>query len=195
MRFTPAVLCLILLSACTVAEQPPEPATGAAPVANSQEDIIRDAERAGPASIAADAAVMDWEMNVIREGSNGWTCLPDRPDTPDDDPWCIDAEWLGFLAAYVGQTEPETNGLGFAYMLVEDSPVSNSDPYATEPTDPDDWVTGVKGHLMLLVPDPALLEGISTDHMNGGPWIMWPDTPYAHIMIPVESRWPVGGAQ
>jgi hypothetical protein len=24
--------------------------------------------------------------------------------------------------------------------------------------------------------------------LNGGPWIMWPDTPYAHIMIPLESR-------
>ena len=41
---------------------------------------------------------------------------------------------------------------------------------------------------MILVPDKELLKGISTDHRNGGPWIMWPDTPYAHIMIPLESR-------
>ena len=34
----------------------------------------------------------------------------------------------------------------------------------------------------------AMLAGITTDHRNGGPWVMWPDTPYAHIMIPVVNR-------
>jgi hypothetical protein len=32
------------------------------------------------------------------------------------------------------------------------------------------------------------LKNISTDHLNGGPWVMWPDTPYAHIMVPLENR-------
>jgi hypothetical protein len=190
---------LLVLAGCAAAEQPAEQAAEAgaatAPVANSQDDLIRNAERAGPASIAAAATIMDWEMNVIREGDNGWTCLPDRPDTPNDDPYCVDQQWLDFLGAYVNQTDPSPTGLGFAYMLVEDSPVSNTDPYATEPTGPEDWVTGVKGHLMLLVPDNALLEGVSTDHMNGGPWVMWPGTPYAHIMIPVDSRWPEDAAR
>ncbi len=36
-------------------------------------------------------------------------------------------------------------------------------------------------------PDKDLLKNISTDHLNGGPWIMWPNTPYAHIMVPVDS--------
>jgi len=181
-----AVAVVVAVFVYVAAEAPATAA--AAPAAGSQADIIRNAERAGPASIAAESAVMDWEMNVIREGSNGWTCLPDRPDTPGDDPWCVNGPWLNFLQAYVSQTEPSYTEIGFAYMLVGDSPVSNSDPYATEPTGPEDWVTDVHGHLMMLVPDPSMLEGISTDHLNGGPWIMWPDTPYAHIMIPVESR-------
>jgi hypothetical protein len=41
---------------------------------------------------------------------------------------------------------------------------------------------------MMLIPDMKMLASISTDHLNGGPWIMWPDTPYAHIMIPLKSR-------
>ncbi len=41
---------------------------------------------------------------------------------------------------------------------------------------------------MILVPDPAMLEGISTDPDNGGPYVMWKGTPYAHIMIPVGER-------
>jgi len=40
---------------------------------------------------------------------------------------------------------------------------------------------------MILVPDPKALEGISTDPKNGGPWIMWPNTPYQHLMIQIES--------
>jgi len=154
----------------------------------SRDEVVRSAVSAGPASISAQAAVLDWGMNEIRPGSNGWTCLPDRPDTPGQDPWCVNAPWLDFLQAYVNETEPTYSELGFAYMLMGDTPVSNADPYATEPTTPDDWVTDLGAHMMMLVPDPSLLEGVSTDHRNGGPWVMWPGTPYAHLMIPVESR-------
>ena len=149
---------------------------------------IESAMSAGPASISADARILDWQMNELRPGTNGWTCLPDRPDTPGMDPWCVNEPWLDFLHAYVNQTEPTYTEVGFAYMLHGDTPVSNSDPYATEPTGADDWVTDLGAHMMMLVPDRALLDGISTDHRNGGPWIMWPDTPYAHIMIPIDSR-------
>jgi hypothetical protein len=41
---------------------------------------------------------------------------------------------------------------------------------------------------MMLVPDRGILDSMSTDHLNGGPWVMWPETPYAHIMIPLENR-------
>jgi len=33
-----------------------------------------------------------------------------------------------------------------------------------------------------------MLEGISTDPHNGGPFVMWKGTPYAHVMIPVGSK-------
>ncbi len=156
--------------------------------AQQVQDVITSAMSAAPSSISAEAEIRDWSGNVLREGTNGWTCLPDRPDTPGTDPWCVNDPWLSFLDAYVNQTEPTYAEIGFAYMLEGDTPVSNSDPYATEPTDPDDWVTDLGPHLMMLVPDPEMLEGISTDHLNGGPWIMWPNTPYAHIMIPLKSR-------
>ncbi len=149
---------------------------------------IESAMSAAPSSIAANARIVDWGMNELRAGTNGWTCLPDNADTSGTDPWCITEAWENFLHAYVNKTEPTYTEIGFAYMLQGDTPVSNSDPFATEPTGAEDWVTDLGPHLMILVPDPAMLENISTDHLNGGPWIMWPNTPYAHIMIPLESR-------
>lgn len=171
-------LAMALLSPATPLEGPPTPV---------QEEQIRSAESAGPASISAHATIRDWEGNVLREGSNDWVCLPDRPDTPGTDPWCVNSPWLEFLDAYVNQTEPHYTQVGIAYMLAGDTPVSNTDPYATEPTGEDDWVTDLGAHLMMIVPDRDSFANLPTDHRNGGPWIMWPDTPYAHIMIPIEA--------
>ncbi len=157
------------------------------PAAAAQDDVIESAMSAGPSSISMDAAIVDWSMNRIREGTNGWTCLPDRPDTPGNDPWCVNEPWLNFVHALMNKTEPTYTGLGIAYMLQGDAAVSNTDPYATEMTTEDDWVVGLGAHSMILVPDLESLKNISTDPYNGGPWVMWPDTPYAHLMIPHES--------
>lgn len=159
------------------------------------QDPLKSAMSAAPASISADATIMDWNMKVLREGKNQWTCLPDRPDTPGKDPWCVTSAWLDFLKAYVNKTEPTYREVGIAYMLQGDTPVSNKDPYATKPTGKDDWVTDLGPHLMMLFPDRGLLSSFPTDHLNGGPWVMWPGTPYAHLMIPLEERGPGGQHQ
>ena len=33
----------------------------------------------------------------------------------------------------------------------------------------------------------AMLEGVTDDPHAGGPYVMWGDTPYAHIMVPLED--------
>ena len=157
-------------------------------VVGANERDIESAMSAGPASIAREATIKDWNMKTLREGTNEWTCLPDRPDTPGVDPWCVNEPWMNFLNAYINKTKPTYTGIGFAYMLMGDTPVSNKDPYETKPTTPDDWVTELHAHMMLVIPDLDLLKNMSTDHKNGGPWVMWPDTPYAHIMVPIDTR-------
>lgn len=156
-------------------------------VVAGQDDQIASATSAAPASVSRDATVVDWEMNTLREGTNGWTCLPDNPGSPGTDPWCVNGPWIDFLHALMNREEPTYDQVGIAYMLMGDTPVSNTDPYATEKTTDEDWVDGLGAHLMVLVPDRSAYENISTDPRNGGPWIMWPNTPYAHIMIPIEA--------
>jgi len=75
-------------------------------------------------------------------------------------------------------------------MLAGDSPgggASNIDPYAEGPTPDNDWV--VEGpHVMIIVPDDSVLEGLPVQPDTDRPYVMYPDTPYAHIMLPVEER-------
>lgn len=148
--------------------------------------VIANALRAAPASISNDATVVDWEGNTLREGSNGWTCFPDPPNMQAA-PMCLDGPWAAWAQAWQNRAPVVIDRAGIAYMLQGDAGASNTDPYAEGPTDDNEWVvTGP--HLMLIVPDPAALEGMPTDPDNGGPWVMWRGTPYAHVMIPVGPR-------
>lgn len=146
---------------------------------------IDSALSAGPGSLARNATIMDWDGTVLREGTNGWTCLPDMPDNGGTDPWCVDDAWMNLLDSLMNGKEPTYDKVGIAYMLAGDAPISNIRPDGKK--EDGDWVENLKAHLMILVPDRSSFDNISTDPNNGGPWIMWPDTPYAHIMVPVDS--------
>ena len=146
------------------------------------EEVVAAAESAGIPEIADEATILDQEGNVVREGTNEWTCMA-HPGGP----MCLDEEWRSWLDAYVNQEDDvEVNALGIAYMLRGDHGVSNVDPFAQEPTADNEWVT-TGPHLMLVVPDPALLEGLPTDPWQGGPYVMWADTPFVHVMVPLEE--------
>ncbi len=155
--------------------------------AYAETPAIKSALSAAPPSLAKNATVMSWDKKTLRKGTNGWTCLPDKLDTSGNDPWCVNEPWLDFLDAYKNKKKPSYSQVGVAYMLQGDTPVSNTDPYAKKPKPGDDWVEGLGPHLMMLIPDPKMLKNIPTNSKNGGPWIMWPGTDYAHLMIPIES--------
>ena len=156
----------------------------ATPSAADQVDI-QSALSAGPVSLTKNATIMRWNGEVLREGTNGWTCLPDMPGNSGVDPYCIDASWSNLIDALVNNKEPSFEKLGIAYMLAGDAPVSNIRPGGEKSEG--DWVEGLKAHLMILVPDKSMYDNIPTDPENGGPWIMWPGTPYEHIMVPIDS--------
>ena len=113
------VVSLVLLAGC-MPVQPEAPMAPAAPQAmtalTTPEEKIANALSAGPEFITADAAVMDrpaeagGEMVELRPGTNGWTCLPDDPTNPVNDPVCADETWLAFYkAATSGAARRPTN--------------------------------------------------------------------------------------
>ena len=157
-----------------------------------REAKIHNALSAGPVSITEAASVVDYDESVLRRGTNGWTCFPDFPGTPANDPSCLDEEWLRWMHAFMNREDPEVNGIGIAYMLQGDAVASNSDPFATEPPAGQDWLYDPP-HLMIVSPDPELYRRYTTDPTNGGPWVMFANTPYQHIMVPVAAR--LGGSR
>jgi hypothetical protein len=160
--------------------------TPAATRAQDAEAVIANALQAAPTSIAEDAAVLDWEGNTLRAGTNGWVCFPDPPNL-EAAPMCLDAAWQSWANSWQNREPVSIDQPGIAYMLAGDAGASNVDPFAEGPTADNEWVESGP-HLMLIVPDPAALEGMSTDPAQGGPWVMWQGTPYAHVMIPVSEQ-------
>jgi hypothetical protein len=114
-RFTHSCAIALLLFPATASAQIAHPTTSA--------EKIRNALSAAPADIAQNATVIDWPSPpdatppVLREGSSGWTCLPSPPDTPGNDPLCVDPVFLRFrLALHRGQSLALTE-VGLGYML------------------------------------------------------------------------------
>jgi hypothetical protein len=153
---------------------------------------IESAMSAAPSAISADATILDNAMDdagkfvVLREGSNGWSCFPDIPTSPGNDPQCYDQTWLDWNYAFVTGEDPKPAVPGIAYMLQGGSDASNTDPLAMEPAEGEDWVTSGP-HVMLLLPGELDQSVFSTDHDSGQPYIMWAGTPYEHIMLPVAE--------
>lgn len=146
---------------------------------------IAHARSAAPASIGTNATVMV-DGKVVAQGSNGWTCMPDTMPG-DGAAMCNDAIWMKIMGAMGGKKDVNVEGVGISYMLHGDigAGVSNSDPFHPNPKSAADYVeTGP--HLMIAVPR-ELLKGMTDNPDSGGPYVMWGDTPYAHIMVPVAD--------
>jgi hypothetical protein len=157
----------------------------------TQAELIASALAAAPAGVAKGATVVTMDakgaMTTVRKGSNGFTCMPDNPETPGPDPMCMDAASMAWVHAWVGHQPPPAGKVGFMYMLAGGTDASNIDPYATKPTVSNHWVkTGP--HVMVVGAD-ALFYGQypkGADPDTSVPYVMWAGTPYQHLMIPVK---------
>jgi hypothetical protein len=159
--------------------------------AASDADIIKSAMAAAPAKVAQNATVVAMDaggkMRTLRKGTNGFTCMGDNPETPGPDPMCMDKNAMEWVHAWVGHKAPPAGKVGFMYMLSGGTDASNTDPYAAAPTSANHWVkTGP--HVMIVGGDASFYDTYpkNADPDTSVPYIMWPGTPYQHLMVPVK---------
>jgi hypothetical protein len=125
--------------------------TPAIGLAEEERDLLTDALSAAWPGMAEGATVVDWEGNVLQEGSNGYTCLPTPAMLSGSASMCMDSEWMKWADAWQNKKDYAPESLGISYMLAGDEGASNIDPYAEGPTDDNEWI--VEGaHLMILAP-------------------------------------------
>jgi hypothetical protein len=159
--------------------------------AMSDKQLIQSAMQAAPAKVSAGAKIVDMKadgsMRTVREGNNGFTCMADSPTTPGPDPMCMDAAALAWAGAWSGHAPPTAGKIGFMYMLAGGSDASNTDPYAQKPEPNNHWIkTGP--HVMIVGADPSFYAMYPNrpDPDTTMPYVMWPGTPYQHLMVPIK---------
>ncbi len=125
--------------------------------------LIEHAMAAAPPAISGSATIMLYDGTVLREGTNGWTCLPGFA-SGNDDASCNDAAWTHYFRTDTGGDgeKAEIKATGVSYMLASDTP-----------------------HVMIIVPEAGGFEGLNTEPGDGKAWVMWADLPGRHIMIPI----------
>jgi len=156
----------------------------------SDEQMIKSAMSAAPPAVAKDATIVaiekDGKTRELRKGSNEFTCIPDNPNSPGPDPMCGDKNAMEWAKAWMDHKEPPANKVGFLYMLEGGTDASNTDPYATAPSAGNNWIE--TGPHVMVVGAAKMMEGYPRDAKpdTSKPYVMWPGTPYEHVMIPVR---------
>src|SRR6266481_5478169 len=149
--------------------------------AHSDEWKIANALSAGPATITDHAAVIDWPANpndeishsrVLRQGSNGWTCMPDVPGRPQHDPMCVDETMMKWFMATLAGKKPDIDRVGLSYMLMGEARQGQNIPAAKDPSKVKEWFY-IGPHIMIVLPDSdmAALRGINQDLSQDGAYV------------------------
>jgi hypothetical protein len=175
---------LTISAPCFAQTPPPMPATP------SDDDLIKLALSAAPPAVAKNATVIfidhQGKSRVLRQGTGAFTCLPGHLGA-DPDPMCGDKNAMEWAKAWMQHKNPPANKVGFMYMLQGDSGASNTNPYDTKETPDNNWIkTG--SHVMIVGSGAKMLAGYprSAKPDPTQPYVMWPGTPYEHLMLPVR---------
>lgn len=152
---------------------------------------------AGPDRLSESATISDGK-NVLREGTNGWTCMPANPrgmehpekgwtDAHEAMPVCFDGAGYQWISAWMSGEPPAMERDAYIWMLQgdrgEDNAVAHEVNVPYDADDPTDFIESGP-HLMMMPKDAASLAAFPTDFHTGEPYVMWQGSKYAHLMIP-----------
>ncbi|MEO5922804.1 MAG: hypothetical protein ABIR70_03160 [Bryobacteraceae bacterium] len=177
-------IALLMISGAVQA-QVPSPAdrgymaidAGIGAAGESKQAQLARAIAAGPKQVTDSARIEGSDAQgkriVLREGTNGFTCLPGNPKVVGRPASCSNQaaqQWSADLAA--GKPAPTNKEAGFIYM--ESGATERSASGATVKIGPQ-W--------MIIWPFDPKASGLSATKKDTGAYILWPGTPYAHLHI------------
>jgi len=144
---------------------------------------IARAMSAGPTEVAKAAKIVGADakgkMLVLREGNNGFTCMPGNLKVVGEPPMCVDAPSMQRIAdARAHKPKPTNTVPGIAYTLAGATQRSDSDPH-----DVTSMPIEAGPHWMIMWPFDPKATGLPTTHRPTGAYIMWAGSPYAHVHI------------
>ena len=156
-------------------------------IPKSEPEYLAKVRTAAPRQIVEKSTITmkmpDGTTKTLQSGTNGFTCFIGSDGTPQ----CADDNAIAWMKAAAAKAEPP-NKVGFVYMLDGDTGTNNEG--AGMRGSHQHWVqTGP--HVMILGPMVKDMPGYSraldqTDPTQ--PYVMYPGTPYEHLMLPVAGK-------
>jgi hypothetical protein len=124
--------------------------------------------------------VIDWPANpndemshgrVLRQGSNGWTCMPDVRGRPQHNPMCVDETMMKWFTATLAGKKPDIDRVRLSYMLMGDVRQGQGASPAKDPNQVKEWFY-IGPHIMVVLPVSATdaLQGINQDLSHNQPY-------------------------
>src|SRR5215208_1295046 len=178
---------VLMMPGLTMAASKPSKHSGVKDVKTmSEKDQTALALSAAPAHIAKEAGVMiygtDGALTETKKSSNGFTCIPTVMNLPEPDPMCMDAAAHQWLTDIMNNAPKPTNTVpGIAYMarggshFEKNGKVVMAGEGAKVVKEPPHW--------MVMWRFDAATTKLPTMPNRAGVYIMFEDTPYAHLMV------------
>jgi hypothetical protein len=143
----------------------------------SKETQIARAMAAGPRQVSESAGIEGSDSQgrriILREGNNGFTCVPGNPKVAGRPASCSNQaaqQWISDLAA--GRPAPSNTVAGIIYM--QSGATERTGSGATVRIGPQ-WI--------ITWPFDPKASGLSATRKDTGAYILWAGTPYAHLHI------------
>lgn len=147
---------------------------------------IASAMSAAPSRISQDATIQDSDGTVLKEGTNGWTCIPGGPKGSTKFPMCNDQIFMKWMATVWNDKPFSTEQIGYSYMLAGGYAANFKNPKAEGPEATDNYFEGP--HMMLVLPNRDMRNMLSDNPLDGGIFVLWKDTPMELVIIPIGDR-------
>ena len=150
----------------------------------SVEDKIKSAMSAAPARISTNATILDSDGTLLRKGDNNWTCMPGGLPGSKKYPMCHDPVFMKWSNTVWSDKPFSTDIVGYSYMLAGGYAADINNPRAKKSDKGNNWHQEGP-HMMLIMPTRDLLEGQSADPKDDSIFVLWKNTPFEIVIIPL----------